>query len=163
MPAALNDEEAQKLSPVPIQHEDLNAQPRTSSKNASDLTVPGWPTSRSIKEPFSRNPLLKGTSIANPRAQYAHQPHAPRMDVGPRHRQGGSKVDPAMERLRRFAALLILAFGLLLIIGPLWLLNMLSTEKAKLTAISILVASFVGLLGLGTGAEPFETLAAAAA
>jgi hypothetical protein len=63
--------------------------------------------------------------------------------------------------LRRLDAITILT-GLLMLIGPLWLLNLLSTEKAKLTAISVLVSGFVGLLGIGTGAKPFETLAAAA-
>lgn len=70
---------------------------------------------------------------------------------------------PRYAWLQKLAAIAILTAGLLMLIGPLWLLNMLSTEKAKLTAISVLVSGFVGLLGIGTGAEPFETLAAAAA
>ena len=72
---------------------------------------------------------------------------------------------PAVElnRTQQLTTILTLSLGLLLLIGPLWLLNMLSTEKARLTTISILVASFVGLIGVGTGAKPSETLAAAAA
>jgi hypothetical protein len=63
----------------------------------------------------------------------------------------------------RLLSHIILAMGVLLLIGPLWVLNMLSTERARLTAVSVLIFSFVGLLGVGTGARPFETLGAAAA
>lgn len=65
--------------------------------------------------------------------------------------------------LPRSIVFVTLFAGLLLLIGPLWLLHQLSTEQAKLITISMLVSGFVCLLGIGTGAEPFETLAAAAA
>jgi hypothetical protein len=65
----------------------------------------------------------------------------------------------ALYRLIAYGTLLL---GLLLLIGPLWLLNSLSTEKQKLIAISILIVVFVVLLVI-TGAKIFETLAAAAA
>jgi hypothetical protein len=65
----------------------------------------------------------------------------------------------ALGRLIAYGTLLL---GLLLLIGPLWLLNSLSTEKQKLIAISILIIVFVVVLVV-TGAKIFETLAAAAA
>ena len=164
MPQGTTDEEGQQQWPTSDGLDELRNKQWPNHKGASDMAILSRPSACSIKEPYSWHPDLGvGVDASHPYATPRHLLQGPAKQIRYSPKKHSLMLDLTMCRVTNMTALLILVFGLLLIIGPLWLLNMLSTEKAKLTAISILVASFVGLLGLGTGAEPFETLAAAAA
>ena len=121
------------------------------------VPTPMTPYARSPAEPPAHGLArpAPGYTCTRKKISAASTPDSQSVDASP-------LLDPKTH-LQRIIVLVTLSAGLLLLIGPLWLLHQLSTEQAKLTTISMLVAVFVCLLGIGTGAGPAETLAAAAA
>lgn len=67
------------------------------------------------------------------------------------------------ETINKAITIVTLALGLTALIGPLWILKSLNTDKQKLGAISGLIAMFTILLGMVMVSKPLETLAATAA
>ena len=67
----------------------------------------------------------------------------------------------------KFVTCIIIALGLGMLIGPLWLLQHFTTGQSdlhlRLTIITVFLVAFTLLLTLITVAKPFETLAATAA
>ena len=62
-----------------------------------------------------------------------------------------------------FVATVIMAFGLIMLIAPLWILAFLEGLTRRLGVISAFIVLFTTLLSVTTVAKPFESLAAAAA
>jgi hypothetical protein len=69
----------------------------------------------------------------------------------------------ADERVETFITVLILAIGLVMLIMPMWILQALQSNIAKLGTITAFVVMFLGMVSSVTVAKPFETLAATAA
>lgn len=76
---------------------------------------------------------------------------------------GNANVSVPAIKMQKARDLTVLLFGLLFLIGPLWLLNALSTERQRLAATSTLIAGFTGTLYVIGVARPIETLVAASA
>ena len=67
------------------------------------------------------------------------------------------------KRIDHFVTIIIMSIGLIMLIGPLWILTYLEGLARRLAVISALILLFVVLISWTTIAKPFESLAAAAA
>jgi hypothetical protein len=67
------------------------------------------------------------------------------------------------KRIDRFVTILIVGVGTLMLLTPMWILQALHNDNAKLAVITAFVVVFLGLVAYATVAKPFETLAATAA
>ena len=67
------------------------------------------------------------------------------------------------ERAETVMSRVVLFIGLLMLIGPLWILEYVRGSAQSLAVITGFIILFLGLLSFTTAAKPFESLAAAAA
>lgn len=67
------------------------------------------------------------------------------------------------ERIDCYTTIAIFVTGLLMLIAPLWTMNVISRPYLKLGVITIFIVMFLSIVYYGTAAKPFETLAAIAA
>jgi len=67
------------------------------------------------------------------------------------------------SRVDTLSAMVISFFGLAMLIGPLWILNRVSSTDIKLAVISVFIFVFFVLVNIGTPARVYEALGAAAA
>jgi uncharacterized membrane protein len=67
------------------------------------------------------------------------------------------------KRLENFSSTVIAVFGLGMLIGPLWILDVVHNPKKQLAIITCFIALFFFVVAVATNAKVFESLAAAAA
>jgi len=67
------------------------------------------------------------------------------------------------KRLESFCTAVVAVIGLGMLIGPLWILNVVQNTEARLGVITGFIALFFVLVAVATNAKVFESLAAAAA
>lgn len=67
------------------------------------------------------------------------------------------------NRLENFSSIVIALFGLGMLIGPLWILDVVTNAREQLAIITCFIALFFFVVAVATNAKVFESLAAAAA
>jgi hypothetical protein len=67
------------------------------------------------------------------------------------------------EKIERFAGLVIVVLGVVMLVGPLWALEFVHGPVNRLGLITVFIVLFITLVSLATVAKPFESLAATAA
>jgi hypothetical protein len=67
------------------------------------------------------------------------------------------------KRIDRFVTIVIVGVGTVMLLTPMWIMQALHNDNAKLAVITAFVVVFLGLVSYATVAKPFETLAATAA
>jgi hypothetical protein len=67
------------------------------------------------------------------------------------------------KRLENFSSIVIALFGLGMLIGPLWILDVVTDARQQLAIITCFIALFFFVVAVATNAKVFESLAAAAA
>lgn len=67
------------------------------------------------------------------------------------------------EAIEAFVNAILIAFGLLLFLAPVWSLQFILNDIKRLAVITAFIVLFATILASATAAKPFETLAATAA